>query len=140
MLDGRIGLEATMKRLSIVAVLAVIAGATTSAAPTLASPARAPRAERANLAGTNVITGRTGGVIDVRIPTGAVWTGDTSDVTIQGGGELPGFVLTRMTTSTYNHPVLGPIESKYDEMVASGMRIPAEGAAEDLAAPIARCC
>ena len=120
-----------MKRLSILMALAVIAGATTSAAPTLASPSRSTKPQRATLAGTNVITGRAG-VIDVRIPTGAVWTGDTSDVTIEGGGELPGFALMRTKTSVYNHPVLGPIESTYDEMVASGIRIPAEGAAEEL--------
>lgn len=121
-----------MKRLSIAVALAVLAGATTSAAPTLASPSRAAKPGRANLAGTNIISGRSGGVIDVHIPTPAVWTGETDEVTIEGGGELPGFILVRSKTSTYDHPVLGPIESTYDEVVAAGIRLPAAGVTKSL--------
>ena len=97
-----------------------------------AAPQQTAGLKPVTLGGTNVFTGRTGGFVDVRIPTPAVWTGETDDVTIEGGGELPGFVLVRTVTSTYDHPVLGPIESTHDEVKAAGIRLPAVGVTKTL--------
>jgi hypothetical protein len=85
-----------------------------------------------SLAGKNVIVGDKGAVIDVRIDTPAVWSGRAEDVKITGGGDLPGFVLTKPAKYTYDHPVLGRIESSYDEVVASASRLPARGITKDL--------
>ena len=115
-------------------VLALIAGALATASAPAAAPLRDDGDGRSTLAGTTVISGRRAGVVEVRVATPAVWTGDTSEVKIRGGGELPGFVLTKTRKETYEHPVLGPIETEYEDMVVSGVRLPAKGAAKKLSA------
>ena len=106
-----------------------------SVAPTAhAAAAEAGGQQPSTLGATTVITGRNAATVDVRLTTPAVWSGDSSDVRITGGGELPGFVLTKQTKSVYNHPLLGRLESRYEDVVASAVRLPKSGVTKDLSA------
>lgn len=116
-----------MKITRILLASLLVAGATLVAGPGNAAPAQQQKAGPVALAGTTVIRGRTAGAINVHVPTPAVWSGSAKDVTITGGGETPGFLLTKSRKETYEHPILGPIEYTYQDIVASGTRLPARG-------------
>jgi hypothetical protein len=116
-----------MKAIRLVIATALVAGAIAVGSASSAAPAMNAARSPATLAGKTVLVGKRAGVIDVRIPTPARWSGESADVRITGGGELPGFVLTQMRTTTFDHPILGPIENELEEVVVTATRLPKKG-------------
>lgn len=116
-----------MRGIKVILAGALVAGSTLGGGSGSAAPAVDGKSATVTLAGKTVVTGSHAGVVNVRIPTPAVWSGKASDVNITGGGELPGFLLTREKKYTYDHPVLGRLESTTDEVVLSGTKLPKRG-------------
>ena len=124
----------TMKAIRIFVLASLMTAAVVAGPAGKAAPSRGEAPRAVTLAGKNTIVGSKGSVVDVRITTPAVWTGSTDEVKVEGGGVTSGFVLTRLATSVFEHPILGRIETKFEEFVVSATRLPAKGPLKNLSA------
>lgn len=118
---------------SIRGARALVAGCLLAGALIAPGAARArptgPVPSAIELAGVNVLKGTHTSVVDVHVPTPAVFSGDVDDFAVEGAGKLPGFVLTTMPVSdVVDHPLFGEIKTTpAQDVVVAASRLPGAG-------------